>query len=90
MNCGGEPAPEDAIWAQCEACGKTCGYCKGCATIVFSRYIRYATDTGQKLARHFVRQSMDRHEALRCRLPERWVRTRLTRMPKTCPTVELF
>lgn len=84
--CGAEAAPEDAIWAQCEVCGKTCGYCKGCAADVFFRRARYTHEATLRIAQRFVYESMDWHLTEVHDCPPAWQRIRL----RQGPVVELF
>jgi hypothetical protein len=90
VNCGQEFQPDRAVFAQCEVCGKVCGFCKPCAEHVFIRRIRYPGQTWERFAATFVNESMAWHEDKMHRLPPRWERARLTKMPKARPRVELF
>lgn len=101
VRCGREAWPDKAVWAQCEVCGKTCGFCESCALGVSLRdlsvpllaLLRAPSLRTQKAVLRFVQrfidESMEWHEVERHGQLPRWERRRLDKMPKSAPTVEL-
>lgn len=87
VNCGQDFEPVRAMFAQCEACGKVCGYCKPCAEHVFTKLIRYPKQTWERMAMVFIDESMEWHLVERHRFPYRDRRIWLRRGPTA---VELF
>lgn len=95
VRCGREAWPDKAVWAQCEICGKTCGFCEECtlgvplrkllgalAPLSYKAVLRYV--------QRFVDESMEWHEVERHDQLPRWERQRLRKMPRSTPRVELF